>query len=289
VAIGKIVGWLGLVGWLWHATRRRHEAGGERAERGASGEAGAGGDAAGSMRFLELFVLLYIGLYLVWPFNFARFWSPILPVMLVYAGDAVVRFRGGGGGVGGAGEGVAPAAALLGLLLVLSAVEDGVQMGNYARRLNYVSDALARGVETIMKRSPDPGRTAVAAMNGDDHFALAWYFAQERTQGVAGRAYRVSSPLPHVEAKGGAGETVEEMMVRLVEEARGGGGGERPGAWRVYLFSYFAHADAAGVFRNLERRAPEVRGGVEVEKVMQQEIISAVWEVRPKGQGAGER
>jgi hypothetical protein len=298
VLIGKIFGWLGLVGWLWHATRLRHDARGARADR-SPGSAGAApppaaSEEAGSMRFLELFVLLYMGLYLIWPFNFARFWSPILPVMLVYGADAVVRFSMPRRQFPAAGLAVG----LLALLLALSAIEDRVQLGNYARRLNYVSDALARGVETIMKRAPDPARTAVAAMNGDDHFALAWYFAQARTprgsSGAVGRQYRISSPLPHVEAKGGAGESVEEMILRLVAVAEQSAGpalaphGKAAGEarsdtkdWRVYLFSYFAHPDARGVFQNLARRNPEAMARVAVEEVQQQEIISAVWEIRP--------
>lgn len=286
--IGKVMGILGLTGWLWHATRWQRDREGSAAAK----------EETGSMRFLELFVLLYIGLYLVWPFSFARFWSPLLPLMLVYAADAVVRFSTPRRGV------PVPAAAilLLGLLLVLSVVEARVQLGNYARRLNYVSDALAGAARGIMKRSPDPAQTFVAVMDGDDHFAMAWYFSQAardraamHSRGVEGRRYRVYSPEPHVAAKGGAGETVEELVLRLLRElapstrdtlpgSPAGGGVGRPGVeGRIYLFSYFKHRDAAGVFSNLQRRNPEAMAGVSVEKVIQQEIITAVWEMRRDG------
>jgi hypothetical protein len=187
------------------------------------------------------------------------------------------------------------------LLLALSAVEDRVQLGNYARRLNYVSDALAAGVRGIMARSPDPQRTYVAVMNGDDHFVLAWYFAQETHNGgvaappsppgephAPGRRYRVYSPEPHVAAKGGAGESVEELILRLIKEASATNqsiSATTPPP-RLYLFSYFEHQDAGGVFTNLARRNPEEIGRVTVEKIIQQEIITAVWEIRPKAQSS---
>jgi hypothetical protein len=315
IFIGKAMGILGLLGWAWHATRLRIEAG-ARAEREPSPvPAGAAPD---SLRFLELFVLLYVGLYLVWPFNFARFWSPILPIMLVYAADAVVRFSLPRRGLATA----AAPMALLGLLLALSGIELRVQLGNYARRLHYVSDALARSVDAIVRRAPDPAVAAVAAMNGDDHFALAWYFSQRpsrKDERGEVREYRIHSPLPHVAAKEGAPESVEEMLLRLAEGQRevtvGEVGGTGQAAWRIYLFSYFAHRDARGVFANLQRRYPglielvaegshaattpatsPVREGMApsggdgppliVEKIQQQEIISAVWEIRPRPSAA---
>jgi hypothetical protein len=243
-------------------------------------------DSQASLRFLDLFVLLYLGLYLVWPFDFARFWSPILPLMLVYSADAVIR----------SGEGLArrlpvgaTALALLALLFILNGEEDLIQLGNYARRLNYVSDSLSSGVATIIRRSPDPASTYVATMNGDDHFALAWYFTQApgpHGEPGGGRRYIPYSPLPHVQKKGAGGggarggeETVEELLLRLMAMADAGGTTAADRS-RIYLFSYFAHHDAEGVFANLQRTHPSEMAAWSVQKVRQQEIIVAVREMR---------
>jgi len=287
VYIGKSFALFGLLGWLWHATRLKRATADNQETPAAVSADGA------STRFLDLFVLLYISLYLVWPFDFARFWSPILPVMLVYGADAVIRFSDRRGRIQKV-LAAAPAVLLLGLLFLLNSVEDFVQLGNYARRLNYVSDSLASGVSTIIHRSPDPAITYVAVMNGDDHFALAWYFTQAQgPQGEpqGGRRYVPYSPAAHVEAKGGAAETVEELIVRLMETAAtatkdGENDMKEP---RVYLFSYFAHRDAEGVFANLRQTHPEAMAAWTVEKVRQQEIIMAVWEIRPRRAASTEK
>ncbi len=69
--VGKVMGFLGLLGWLNRLLRR---------------ESGT--------RFVEIYVGLYIALYLVWPFDMARFWVPLLPVMVVYGVDGVRQFWG---------------------------------------------------------------------------------------------------------------------------------------------------------------------------------------------------
>ena len=109
---GKLFAVLGLLGWAYQAWR-----------------------GVGAIRLLNVFVLFYIGLYLVWPFDFARFWSPLLPIMLACGADGVIRFMEGGRLVWGEGGRVprgAVAGTLLGLLLVLSAEEVTLQLGNYA-------------------------------------------------------------------------------------------------------------------------------------------------------------
>jgi hypothetical protein len=267
--VGKLMGFFGLLGLLWQVTSGWGRRVQDRAPNG--------------LRFLELYVVLYIGLYLVWPFHFARFWSPILPLMLVYGALALVRFsRPRAGWLGKTGWGAAGAVAALALLLVLSAEEDWLQLGSYGRRLNYVSDALAGGVQAIVKRSPDPAQTTILAMNGDDHFALAWYFSD--IAGRTGKSYIVESPQPHVAAKGGAGERVEELVLRKLQRQDAGG---RQGDRKVYLYSYFAHGDAQGVLSNVARMAPQVMEREEVRKIYQKEIIAAVWEFEQKQRGNG--
>ncbi len=259
---GKSFALFGILGWLWNVLRKKSR-----------------------LRFLDLFLLLYVALYLVWPFDFARFWSPILALMLVYGADGVIR-----SGESLAKIGRLPAAAaalvLLSLLLFLNSVEDLVQLGNYARRLNYVSDSLASGVSTIIQLSPDPPSTYVAAMDGDEHFALAWYFTQAagpHGEPGGGRRYIPYSPMPHSAAKAGAPETVEEMLLRMMATAGPGSAvTNTAGDGHIFLFSYFTHRDAEGVFSNLQRTQPAIMSSWSVQKVRQQEIIVAIWELRRK-------
>jgi hypothetical protein len=222
--------------------------------------------------FLELFLLLYVGLYLLWPFNMPRFWSPILPVMLVYVADAVIRFAGRMKAI----PKPALAAVLLALLFVLSAEEDILQLGNYARRLNYVSDALRDAAQTIVQSSRGPNRTLVAGMSDDELFAMAWYFSQ--TPGGAGAGYRVQSPAPHVAAKGGKRELAHEMLIRLYDEAA-----QSPGGKRLFFISYFPNADTRAALAQLAemRHGTTDEPAAAVYNVYQKGAEVTVWEIAP--------
>jgi hypothetical protein len=221
------------------------------------------------MFMIHLYGLLYFGLYLIWPFNFARFWSPILPIMLAFAADALIQFTEPHRLLIRLSAPSFRAAIPLLLLFFLSAEEDFVQLNNYARRLNYVSGALEESSRIIMNRSPDPEHTIVGVMGGDEHFALAWYFRQ---QGDRGRAYTIRSPEPHLTSKGEKPETVEEMLLRSLREKEADG--QLP---RVFLVSYFTHHDARAVLANLHSAMagkPEIPMAT---KLFQKEIIVEVW------------
>lgn len=250
--IGKIMGILGLSGWLFHATR---------------GSTAAPNSQGRPLRFLELYVLLYMSLYLVWPFDFARFWSPIMPVMLVYAADAMIQL----GGVLPRVRMPSVAAVLLGLLLVLSGEEVYVQLGNYARRLNDVSTALADGVAAIIRRSPDPAKTIVATMDGDTQFGLAWYFSQA----AGGNGFRVRSPEPHLAAKGGAGEHADEMLLRSLNELNNSRDG------RLFFFSYFPQSspDTRDTIKSVEEKTHDAAS---FDQVFRHGNIASVWKIELK-------
>jgi hypothetical protein len=262
--LGKIFGLFGLLGWLWWvgAGRALVPGGGTQAEPSRRAQL-----------FLHVFVALYMGLYLIWPFNFARFWSPLLPVMLAFGADGLLRFLTPPSRRGR----FAAAAALLALLATLGAVEDWAQLGNYGRRLNYVSDALAGGVQAVRQRSPDPVRTIVAVKQDNDAlFAVAWNFRQRVPGGAGGedgRRYRVRVARAHVAEKGGAPETDAEMLWRAVEEMRAGDG------IRLYFFSYWAGPDAAALLSELRAAHPAEMAGVRIRRVYQKEIIVSVWEL----------
>jgi hypothetical protein len=72
---------------------------------------------------------------------------------------------------------------------------------------------------------------------------------------------------------------VEELLLRLMAMADADGTTAAARS-RIYLFSYFAHHDAEGVFANLQRTHPSEMAAWSVRKVRQQEIIVAVWEMR---------
>jgi hypothetical protein len=250
--LGWWFGLLGLSGFFLHAWR---------VVRGRlRGEAGAEEPAGG---FLVIYVFLYAGLYLVWPFNFARFWSPLLPLMLVYIAAWIVRFSHAGRLM----PRWAPAAALLTCLLILSAEEVTLQLGFYARRLNYVSDALRDGVRAVMRAAPDAQHVLVTGKGDDELYALAWYFAQE----PGGASYRLRAPEPHLPVTGKY-ERADQMLVRSADELRG-----KPGE-RLFFFSYFpgANHDTRDTLLSIHTLRPEDNAV----RVFQKGGDVGIWEIR---------
>jgi hypothetical protein len=239
--IGKTFGLLGLFGWLY------------RFLRGNS-----------PTRFLEVYILFYIALYLLWPFNMTRFWAPLLPIMLAYAVDAlrqlsqcrrvkVLNPR-------------TAAPILLLLLLALSTQEMWLQLGNYERRLNYVSDALADAARAVVRHSPNPADTIFAVGGTSEHFVFAWYLP---------RPYLPRSPEPRLPATGGR-ETVEAMLIRSLREV------EASPPKRLFVTSYFTEPDYPDVFRELQRREPALMAHFAIRRIFQKEIITTVWEFMPR-------
>jgi hypothetical protein len=245
--LGWLFGLLGLSGFVMHAWRLLR------------------GRPAGAMAgwFVMIYVLLYGGLYLVWPFNFARFWSPLLPIMLVYLAVLIVRFSRAGRWW----PRWTPATALLVILLGLSTEEVTLQLGFYARRLNYVSDALRDGVRTIMRTSPDPQHTLVTGMGDDELYALAWYFAQEPN----GAKYRMRAPEPHLPTTG-SHERADQMLARTADELRG-----QPGD-RLFFFSYFPNADTRDTLLSLHELRPQDSNV----KIFQKGGEVGIWEIRAR-------
>jgi len=247
--IGKLFGFLALVGFLAHAVRLL---GTSPAHRDAPVQAQA---------LVTAFVGLYVVLYLIWPFDFARFWSPVLPVMLAFAASCVLCYPEEWPGF----PRWSIAAAMLFLLAVLSLQEVDNQVGNYARRLNYVSDALADAARVIVRHSPDPARATVAGMGADELFAMGWYVGQDSP------GMRVVCPLAHRPEAGGREETPPEMLIRLSH------GFPRLDGGRLFFVSYFDNADGNNVVADVLKLNP----GAIATRILRREIIVSVWELRP--------
>jgi hypothetical protein len=179
--------------------------------------------------FLDLYLFFYAALYILWPFNFARFWSPILPFMLIYIVYVVARLR----------IPLTPvlirhssfvirhfstflSATLLALLFLLSSEELVIQIGNYSRRLNHVSDALANAVHNILLASPSatPARPALVAGMGDDElYALAWYSSQDPLYTQNPARFQLCAPLPHLPTTG-KHERADQLLLRLLSDLK---------------------------------------------------------------------
>jgi len=131
-----------------------------------------------------------------------RFWVPILPIMLVLIVDLV------------------PARAcvpLFALLLTLNVSELYVHLGNYQRRINNVSDALADAAATIVKHSP----ALIAVAGSSEHFVFAWYLSQ--TPG--GGNCEIRSP---------QSESFENFLVRITEK------NPQKNTAQLFIISYFS-------------------------------------------------
>jgi hypothetical protein len=224
--------------------------------------------------FLCLFVTLYMALYLIWPFNFARFWSPIMPIMLVYGVHACQVFSDAAPRMGAAlGRAARPrlavlAGVLLGLLLALSAEEVAMRLGFYARRLNYVSDSLRGATRAVVRSAPD-GRTMVTGMGSDELFAMAWYFGEQALPPGKTFIFRAPDPtLPRDPSNpsAGRGELADAMLLRSLADA-----GDRP----IFFLSYFPGIDARDTLASLQKQRPQTP----VKKIFQKEIIVTVWEI----------
>ncbi len=253
--LGKIFGFFGFAGWLLHASRYFP------VEPGKGGTQ-AGTDSAESKRpALDVYVWIYICLYLIWPFDFARFWSPILPAMLACGASLVVTAWPTSRSLPRA---LVPGV-LLGLLFILSAGEIWHQLGNYARRLNYVSDSLADGVRAVIRASPDPQRTVIAGQGADERFALAWYVGAV----APGAGFEITSPAAHLPEAGGRGENTDEMLLR-----RAAG---QPRGSRLFLFAYFPNTDTQAAIAGFLKRAG---GDATVTQFFRKEIIVTIWEIR---------
>lgn len=240
--LGKIFGFFGLCGLIFQLTRR---------------------GPAGPLRFVVVFTTLYLCLYLVWPFDFARFWSPVLPVMLACGTDWVLRFA------------AAPprwprwsgAAALLFLLLVLSVQEVNNQLGNRARRLNYVSDSLRDAARVIVRHAPDPEHTTVAGLGADELFAMAWHIGEIDPEGKI----RVVCPLAHLAGADTRAEKPTEMLERLELPLAAA-----PGS-RLFFVSYFENPDAQAVLGQFLAQEPDASAAL----LFRKEIIASVWDIAP--------
>jgi hypothetical protein len=244
--IGKTMGLLGLLGWLHRLLQRRS-----------------------NTRFLELYVLLYIALYLVWPFNMTRFWAPLLPIMLVYAVDALRQFCWWGARI----PAQAVAIVLLALLLGLHAQELFHQLGNYERRLNYVSDALASAAATVVRHSPNPAETTIIVAGGDEHFLYAWYLphGQDGQWGGSGR-YLPKSPAAHIPGPGSRRQTIEELLTQALQDM------ESDPNRHLFVIGYFREPSYPQTFATLQKTFPSLMGKVRWRILFQKEILVTVWE-----------
>jgi hypothetical protein len=213
---------------------------------------------AAPLLFVDLYLALYIGLYLLWPFNMARFWTPILPIALPYALHAGRTLAGATTPAAARLARFVPAAALV-LLLVLNAEELLLHLGPYQNRLNYVSDALASAAATVARRSPDPAATFLCVEGGDEHFIFAWYL---RDAGIVPRSPRER-------------ERLEAFIARTAADAQ-----RVPGA-KIFIVSYFDDYLFEEVFANLRAGDPRLMARYRPVRIYQKGIEVTLWELRP--------
>jgi hypothetical protein len=289
---------LAVLGWLgrWVTPRRKAPVG--RFARVAGP----------SVQLPELYVLLSVGLYLVWPFDMVRFWVPLYPLMLAYAFVALRdAARAAADWHAARSTGIVPvrtaviAATLAVLLVVLNVQNLVLVLPGYQRRLNYVSDCLAdvagylaHVAETERQAASsaggkrqaggsnesgaqDPPRLIVAG--ADEAKAIAWYlYAQQRAGGGTEGLFPPYPPL-----RGPRG--IERQIVAQMDQAA-----SRPGGLRIFVMSYFTHDLLEEVFANLRSEHPKLFGPAQtrderwtIQKRLQLWNITAVWEIVPPG------
>jgi len=197
---------------------------------------------------LNLFLILYFALYLLWPFNMPRFWAPILPIMLVLIADTVGYFCT-----------LAFArryyATLLALLLALNASVLFVQLGDYQRRINNVSDALATAVATVVKHSDSSSPPIVAVAGDSERFVFAWYLSQI----PGGQNVVLLSPSPV--------ESIENFLIRMTEKI------QEENTGQLFIISYFTETYYPRLFSQF--------ANVQLHPLFQRERITTVWQVLP--------
>jgi hypothetical protein len=240
--IAKIFGALALLGFLHHFTRKNP-----------------------ATRFLDIYILAYFALYILWPFNMARFWSPILPVMLVYLADFLRTFL--------TPRHLSPriTATLLGLLLILSIQELYLKLNFYQVRINHVSDSLATSAATVAKHSPDPAHTIVAVLGHEEHFTFGWYLPR------APGSKNLLPTSPRDAKPGETPERVEGLLLRCIDQM------EKDPQLRVFAISYFREVDyARDILPNLQKRAPALLKNYELIRLYQSSDITTTWELRRK-------
>ncbi len=241
--IGRVLALLALTSWLVQLVRRRS-----------------------GTRFLDFYLLLYFGLYLLWPFNMARFWTPVLPFLLPYAAHAARALAGAATPARRQFVQAGPVL-LLALLLVLHGEELYLHLPPYQRRLNYVSDALASAATIVRQRSPDPRQTFLCVEGGDEYFIFAWYLAHPPGGAAGDTGLRPRAPRE--------GERIESLLVRTLADAA-----QVPQA-QVFVASYFDESLFQEVFANLRRDDPELMSRYAIVKIYQKGIEVNLWELRP--------
>jgi hypothetical protein len=229
ITIGKLLAAMALLGFVAHLLRRN-----------------------AATWFLDAYIVCYFGLYLLWPFDMARFWIPILPVMLVYLVDGLRAF--------GSRRPACWAGTLLALVLILASVELWVQLGNYQRRVNYVSDGLVAAAASVVKRSPDATKTTVIVAGKDEHFLFAWYLPPDRVP---------------ISPKGE--ERAQQLILRGVEAMR------RDPARRVFVIDYFRQVEYPKLWAWMNGKWARELEGFELRHVFEAGgNVTAVWEVARK-------
>ena len=240
----------------------------------------------GATRVVDVFVLAYIGLYLIWPFRMVRFWIPLLPLLAAYTADLLrLDWRGMAGRAWWPRVHAAVYVALGGLVLALNVQEMALKLPWFELRLNYVSDCLAASAGAIRQASPDPAKTIVC-LDDEAYFVFSWYL----NPGAGDSGYRVNS------AK--RGERIETMILRNLEAVK------NDPTKRLFVASYFGHDPRQGgeptmllVMENLQKEHPgmfarsdpdrmgfvpleDVRPGQwKMVKVQQDWNTTAVWEI----------
>jgi hypothetical protein len=239
IFIGKLLAAMALLGFVAHLLRRN-----------------------AATWFLDAYIVCYFGLYLLWPFNMARFWIPILPVMLVYLVDGVRAF----GAVRRIFLPQRVAGVLLALVLILASVELWVQLGNYERRVNYVTDCLAVAAASVVKASPDAAKTTVIVAGQDEHLLFAWYLPKDRVP---------------VSPKGE--ERAQQLILRAVAQMR------RDPARRVFVIDYFRQVGYPKLWKWMQAKWAAELQGFELRHVYEAGgNVAAVWEIVEKNKSIKE-
>lgn len=208
---------------------------------------------APKQRMLAIFLAFYAALYILWPFDMIRFWTPALPVVLIFLIQATKDRLGVANWHGS----YRMAGLLLFLLLAMNLQELALKQVYWLRRLNYVSETLATTAAAIRKDAAAHHVPPVVVAPGrDEAFSFAIYMNEPEPAGLRPLSYPLVPPPMSPEN----GQSLTDCVAGTGMET-------------VWVVSYFAHPDIEEALAALDPKQ------FRVTKVHQREIIAAAWRV----------
>jgi hypothetical protein len=214
----------------------------------------------GRSRFVALYVLFYIALYSIWPFDYVRFWVPILPLLLAYMWETI---GGSPVHIGRAARRIAPPLGVVMclLLVTLNCQELYLKLPYFQRRLSYVSECLTGVTTAIRKDGGDPQRDVVAS---GDMFLYAYYT----------RFPQAKLPPPDPRKLGPDVCRSETLFVLKLIAQPAADGGKR----RVYIPAYFPPEFYGRLISDITAALP---ADYQIRRIYQQEMVT-LWAIEPR-------